>query len=311
VALGCRHPWRSPNRASIDAATWAGRTRGGFYGYDAFGNLAFGTPTSAFGYSSQYTDPNTGLVNDRARFYQAQTGGFTTRDPAFSATDTAYAYAGDDPVNNSDPSGRDSGPDLDGALNALQDVIGSLFNGQGLTRSQYHAAIQGFLHVGKVLAPEAVRYVLGRPEMQGASPQRLGTAIHKAFEIGLFNLLGENDVCVFNLQAEGSIGGCDPTVSVAIEESYLAGRTTSYGTAGSVRPDYTLYNGDTALFSGPATLLAAYDLKTGSARVTTSQQNRYLANLPKGSRNNGWNPQLWEISVPVRSATTTSLCVLS
>lgn len=77
-----------------------------FYRYDAFGNLAQGTPGSRFGYSGQYADASTGLVNDRARFYDSQTGGFTTRDPAFSSTDTAYTYAGGDPVNKTDPSGQ-------------------------------------------------------------------------------------------------------------------------------------------------------------------------------------------------------------
>jgi RHS repeat-associated protein len=75
------------------------------YRYDAFGNLATGTPGSPFGYAGQYTDASTGLVNDRARFYDSQTGSFTTRDPAFSQTDQAYAYAGGDPVNATDPSG--------------------------------------------------------------------------------------------------------------------------------------------------------------------------------------------------------------
>ncbi|MHB1534616.1 MAG: LamG-like jellyroll fold domain-containing protein [Acidimicrobiales bacterium] len=77
----------------------------GYWGYDAYGTLAFGTPTSPFGYSGQYTDATTGLVNDRARWYQTQTGGFTTRDPAFATTDTAYTYANGDPVNEADPSG--------------------------------------------------------------------------------------------------------------------------------------------------------------------------------------------------------------
>ena len=77
----------------------------GYWGYDAYGTLAFGAPTSPFGYSGQYADATTGLVNDRARWYEAQTGGFTTRDPAFSTTDTAYTYANDDPVTNVDPSG--------------------------------------------------------------------------------------------------------------------------------------------------------------------------------------------------------------
>jgi hypothetical protein len=53
-------------------------------------------------------DATTGLVNDRARWYQPQTGGFTSRDPAFATTDTAYTYSGDDPINNSDPTGLDT-----------------------------------------------------------------------------------------------------------------------------------------------------------------------------------------------------------
>ena len=84
-----------------------------FYRYDAFGNLAFGTPGSPFGYSGQYQDSPTGssgFSNMRARWYDSQTGEFTTVDPAFSMTDQAYAYANNDPVNYSDPSGLSGNP---------------------------------------------------------------------------------------------------------------------------------------------------------------------------------------------------------
>jgi RHS repeat-associated protein len=79
-----------------------------FYDYDAFGTLSLGTPGSSFGYAGQYqgTSANaSGLENMQARWYDSQTGEFTTRDPDFSQTDQAYAYAGDDPVNGSDPTG--------------------------------------------------------------------------------------------------------------------------------------------------------------------------------------------------------------
>ena len=92
--------WLATNNAGQEVAFWR---------YDAFGNLASGTPASPFGYSGQYTDSSTGLVNDRARFYESQTGSFTTRDPAFSTTDTAYTYSGGDPVNGSDPTGLTGG----------------------------------------------------------------------------------------------------------------------------------------------------------------------------------------------------------
>lgn len=77
----------------------------GYWGYDAYGTPAYGTPTSPFGYAGQYSDTTTRLSNMRARWYQSQTGGFTTRDPAFATTDTAYTYANGDPVNSGDPSG--------------------------------------------------------------------------------------------------------------------------------------------------------------------------------------------------------------
>ena len=88
--------WLATNNAGSQVAFWR---------YDAFGNLATGSPDSPFGYSGQYADATTALVNDRARFYESQTGSFTTRDPAFSSTDQAYAYANADPINESDPTG--------------------------------------------------------------------------------------------------------------------------------------------------------------------------------------------------------------
>ncbi len=80
----------------------------GFYRYDAFGNLALGTPTSPFGYAGQYQDATplgTGFSNMRARWYDPQSGQFASRDPAFSQTNQAYAYAGDDPISGFDPTG--------------------------------------------------------------------------------------------------------------------------------------------------------------------------------------------------------------
>jgi RHS repeat-associated protein len=77
----------------------------GFWGYDAFGILAFGTPTSAFGYAGQYADATTGLSDMRARWYTPGTGLFTSVDPDLAETGQAYAYADDDPVNEEDPSG--------------------------------------------------------------------------------------------------------------------------------------------------------------------------------------------------------------
>jgi RHS repeat-associated protein len=91
--------WLATNTTGDELSYWR---------YDAYGNLALGTPDSPFGYAGQYTDTSSdpsGFDNMRARWYQSQTGAFTTVDPAFDQTDQAYGYAGDDPINTSDPSG--------------------------------------------------------------------------------------------------------------------------------------------------------------------------------------------------------------
>jgi RHS repeat-associated protein len=61
--------------------------------------------TSALGYGGQYTDPNSGLIYLRHRYYDPSTAQFITRDPLEALTGQPYSYAGDDPINSSDPSG--------------------------------------------------------------------------------------------------------------------------------------------------------------------------------------------------------------
>jgi RHS repeat-associated protein len=77
------------------------------YAYDPYGRVTThtGTTTTQLQFNGQYTDPESGLVYLRARFYDPQTGQFLTRDPAESATRQAYTYTADDPLNRADPSG--------------------------------------------------------------------------------------------------------------------------------------------------------------------------------------------------------------
>jgi len=93
-------------------STWlttnASGTETGLWGYDAYGTLTFGTPTSSFGYAGQYTGPS-GLDSMRVRQYDPQTGQFTTVDPALASTGQPYGYADGDPVNNADPTGLAAG----------------------------------------------------------------------------------------------------------------------------------------------------------------------------------------------------------
>ena len=61
-----------------------------------------GTPLQ---YSGAYTTGWMGLVDDQARWYDPPTGQFLSTDPEATQTLQPYAYAGDNPANNSDPTG--------------------------------------------------------------------------------------------------------------------------------------------------------------------------------------------------------------
>jgi RHS repeat-associated protein len=76
------------------------------YGTASQTSLVGGAPTSSIGYAGSYTMPGgTGLDDLRARDYSPATAGFTSSDPMALLTGQPYAYAGDDPVEFTDPSG--------------------------------------------------------------------------------------------------------------------------------------------------------------------------------------------------------------
>ena len=75
--------------------------------YDAWGNPATAGGLSAstpFGYAGGYTDPD-GLIYLLNRYYDPAAGAFISVDPAISQTYQPYAYAGDNPVTRTDPTG--------------------------------------------------------------------------------------------------------------------------------------------------------------------------------------------------------------
>ena len=84
------------------------------YEYDAFGNsfTKTGTTPNNYLYRGEQYDPDLGLYYLRARYYNPATGRFLSRDPEDGyANDPKslhkYLYAGGDPVNGMDPTGRD------------------------------------------------------------------------------------------------------------------------------------------------------------------------------------------------------------
>jgi RHS repeat-associated protein len=78
--------------------------------YGVFGNISSQTNSGnqpLFAYTSQLWDPSTVLYYDHARWYDARTGRFLSRDPlSFHAGDTdLYRYVHNGPTNFTDPTG--------------------------------------------------------------------------------------------------------------------------------------------------------------------------------------------------------------
>jgi RHS repeat-associated protein len=75
------------------------------YNYDAFGAIRSSTGSQAnpFTFTGEQTDASTGLEYLRARYYDAASGSFISRDamPGLNR----FAYGGGNPVGNVDPSG--------------------------------------------------------------------------------------------------------------------------------------------------------------------------------------------------------------
>jgi RHS repeat-associated protein len=75
--------------------------------FDPYGNQIghTGTVTTPAGYNGQYTNTDTGLIYLRARVYDPSTAQLLSVDPLVGMTGAPYAYASDNPLNTSDPSG--------------------------------------------------------------------------------------------------------------------------------------------------------------------------------------------------------------
>ncbi len=89
------------------------------------GTLCAVLRTNTWRYASGYYDVSTGLYKFGIRYYDATTGRWTQRDPVGGSLQETvkvnpYVYAGDDPVNNVDPSGKDA---IDCALIQAAEVL--------------------------------------------------------------------------------------------------------------------------------------------------------------------------------------------
>jgi RHS repeat-associated protein len=104
---GTTHWFFHDQLGSTRALTNSAGALAGTWSYDPSGKVvaSTGPATTRFGFTGEYTDAETGFLYLRARFYDVATGQFLTRDPAVAQTREPYGYAGNNPTNNTDPTG--------------------------------------------------------------------------------------------------------------------------------------------------------------------------------------------------------------
>ncbi|MGE3853574.1 MAG: RHS repeat-associated core domain-containing protein [Planctomycetota bacterium] len=132
-------------------------------GYDAYGRfqlydaagIELGAPDSSSAispllFTGHYFDPESGLFQARARYYNPFSGRFISHDPAGFATGlNAYLYAGDNPFRFTDSGGRvvqaliKAG--IDAAWGAGFAFVGSLLNGESFGVAAVRGAIGGIV----------------------------------------------------------------------------------------------------------------------------------------------------------------------
>jgi RHS repeat-associated protein len=98
---------------SVTSLSGNGGALANTYAYDSFGNLtnSTGTVTNPYQYTGRDYDPETGLRDYRARYYDATTGRFISEDPlGFKAGIDFYSYVENSPTNGIDPFGLQALP---------------------------------------------------------------------------------------------------------------------------------------------------------------------------------------------------------
>jgi len=140
------------------------------YAFDSFGRqtASSGSVTNPFQYTGREFDPETGLDYYRARYYDPNTGRFTSEDPLrFLSGDTNfYAYVFNSPVNWEDPSGYSCHCTYSQSTGHLvcKDLLGNIvvnvFGYSGIGLGKNNPNMVGAFDVGPI---PGGTYYIGRP----------------------------------------------------------------------------------------------------------------------------------------------------
>lgn len=157
----------------------------GSYTYSAYGAVSgqTGSATTPLGFAGQYTNSSTGLIYLRARTYDPVTAQFLSVDPLVAETAEPYSYAGDNPVNRSDPSGE-SPPYSNWDPNTLYEVELTWSIWESLSGPPWMKTIMdwrppgGWTYVrgNKDMLTESFHWeLLPRDQWRGSTPEYVGT----------------------------------------------------------------------------------------------------------------------------------------
>jgi RHS repeat-associated protein len=174
-----------------------------------------GSATTPLGYDGQYTNSDTGLIYLRAREYDPATGQLMSVDPLKAITGTPYSYAGDNPLNDGDPTGLLFGIELPSLQEAGTRLVGFF---DGFTRPVFGgtAALRSDLGLSGGLDTCSVEYQVASNVGNLDASLEAGAAAGGLVEGGV-DALGGLPVGVVKLGpiiaplAGGAVGGATQT----------------------------------------------------------------------------------------------------
>lgn len=132
------------------------------YGYDGFGKPKGNSGENEFLFDGERFDAEASLIYLRARFYDPEVGRFLSRDPVPGAIElprtlNAYVFAGNDPINRSDPTGL---VDWERVGKASLELAGSTLTAAGGV-ALMTAGSAGLAGTGGASSPLAVPAIIG------------------------------------------------------------------------------------------------------------------------------------------------------
>jgi len=193
------------------------------YDYDAFGNLIHSTGSTLNNYlfAGEQFDPDLGLYYNRARYLNVSTGRFWSMDSFEGSGDDPlslhkYLYAGNEPINRIDPSGRD----FDLASLSVNVAISSTIDAiSGFRANGIKGAVEGAVK-GAVIG--AAFFAFGSTISSGAKLLSFAQASTTAGAIAL-----DTNVLIAALEGgeleavDAALAGRVPVISVTAAKEFL------------------------------------------------------------------------------------------